>query len=128
MNKVILTGNLVNECELRTTQSGKNVISNTIAVRRDFKNPNGEYETDFINFVAWDTLAQYLIKYSHKGDRIELVGRWNTRQYTNKDGINVTVNEVLVESITSFNKPDTTKKEEKPKEEATVIDESDLPF
>ena len=52
MNKVILIGRLVRDPELKQTPSGTPVLQNTIAVTRKFKNQQGEYESDFINFVA----------------------------------------------------------------------------
>ena len=88
MNKVILSGNLVKDVDLRKTESGMSVVGNTIAVRRERKNFNGEYDVDFINFVVWDKSAEYLNQYANKGDRIELVGRWQVREYEEKNGNN----------------------------------------
>lgn len=104
MNKVILSGNLCQEIELKTTQSGKSVISNCIAVQREYKNDKGEYESDFINLVIWGAQADYLSRYASKGDRVELVGRWNVRKYTANDGTTRTVNECVVESIKAFSR------------------------
>jgi len=124
MNKVIVSGNLVRDCEIRTTDSGASVVSNSVAVKRDFKNANGEYDTDFINFNAWGGSAEYLSKYAHKGDRVEIVGRWQNRQYENKEGVNVTVSEIIVESIyVNSNKGATVEKEE-----VNQVSEEDLPF
>ena len=123
MNKVCLSGFLVKDIELKQTQNGKNVTSNRIAVSREIKDKDGNYITDFINFVAWEKQAEYLSKYATKGDRIELVGRWQTRTFTDKDGKNQTANEVLVENISVFSR--------KPKEEADEninVKEEDLPF
>lgn len=126
MNKVCLSGNLVRDIELRRSQSGEAVVSNAVAVRREFKNTGGEYDTDFINFVVWGKQAEYLNDYGKKGDRVELVGRWQTRKYTNKDGADVLVNEVVVESITVFSKePKQTQPAQTPVNE---YDDSDLPF
>lgn len=105
MNKVILSGNLCQEIELKQTNNGKSVVTNCIAVRRDYKSANGEYESDFINLVVWGAQAEYLSKYAHKGDRVELCGRWTVRKYTANDGNTRTVNECVVESITAFSKP-----------------------
>lgn len=134
MNKVILSGRLVKDIEVRKSPNGESVVSNTIAVSRDFKNSKGEYETDFINFVAWRQTADYLSNYAKKGDRAELVGRWQVRKYTNRDNVEVTVNEVIVESMTVFNtQPREEKKEEqKPQENqnlaAVEVTDDDLPF
>lgn len=105
MNKVILSGNLCQEIELKQTTGGKSVITNCIAVQKEYKNANGEYESDFINIVVWDKQAEYLSKYASKGDRVELVGRWTVRKYQANDGTNRVVNECVVESIKAFSKP-----------------------
>jgi single-strand DNA-binding protein len=111
MNKVILTGNLCKDLELKQSMGGKSVITNTIAVQREYKSANGEYESDFINIVVWDKQAEYLSKYGHKGNRVELCGRWTVRKYQANDGTNRIVNECVVESIKVFSKP---KEEQKP--------------
>ena len=105
MNKVILSGNLCQEIELKQTTSGKSVLTNCIAVQREYKNEKGEYESDFINLVVWSAQAEYLSRYASKGDRVELVGRWTVRKYTATDGTTRTVNECVVESIKAFSKP-----------------------
>ena len=104
MNKVILSGNLCQEIELKQTASGKSVLTNCIAVQREYKNDKGEYESDFINLVIWGAQAEYLSKYAHKGDRVELVGRWTVRKYTANDGTTRTVSECVVESIRAFSR------------------------
>lgn len=112
MNKVILTGNLCQDIEVKQTTNGKSVVTNSIAVQREFKNESGGYDTDFISLVVWGAQAEYLSKYAHKGDRVELIGRWQVRKYTANDGTTRTVNECVVESIKAFsNKP---KEETKP--------------
>lgn len=125
MNKVILTGRIVKDIELRTTQSGKSCMINTIAVRRDFKNANGDYDSDFINFLVFDAQAEYLSKYAAKGLLIELVGRWQHRSYQNREGGTSYADEVIVESVSILEK----KKEEKKDEQyESIISEMDLPF
>lgn len=119
MNKVILSGNLCHEIELKQTVGGKSVLTNCIAVQREYKNDKGEYESDFINLVLWGAQAEYLSRYAHKGDRVELVGRWNVRKYTANDGTTRTVNECVVESIRVFSR--------QPREESQTPDESIKP-
>lgn len=132
MNKVILTGNLCRDIELRTTASGTYVISNCIAVARDFKEPDGTYKSDFINIVAWSNQAEYLAKYAKKGDRLELSGRWQVRTYTNKDGSTATANECVIENVRAFAKKDEPEQEAKTSAPAAVDVEDeeydDLPF
>lgn len=125
MNKVILSGNLCQEIELKQTQNGKSVVTNCVAVQRDYKNEQGNYESDFINLVIWGNQAEYLSRYAHKGDRVELVGRWTVRKYTANDGTTRTVNECVVESIKAFSKQK--QEEEKPQFTDLSADE-EVPF
>lgn len=99
MNKVILLGNLCKDIELRYTQSNKMVTQNTIAVRNDFKNTNGEYESQFINIVIWEKKAEYLKNYASKGSRILLEGRLTTRTYEKDNGEKRYITEVQVENL-----------------------------
>lgn len=129
MNKVILTGNLARDIELRATPQGTSVVSSCIAVSRDRKDQNGEYGTDFINFVAWQQQADYLNKYAQKGDRLEIVGRWQVRKYNDRNGLEQTSNEVVVESVTCFSKePKAEANEPTLNLDTETIPDDDLPF
>ena len=99
MNKVILSGNLCHNIELKYTTSDIPVLQNTIAVRNDFKNTNGEYESQFINFVAYRKNAEFLNNYASKGIKALLEGRLNTRSYDDKDGNKRYVTEVIVDKV-----------------------------
>lgn len=118
MNKVILNGNLCKDVELKYTQNNNTaVVSNTIAVRNDFKNAKGEYESQFINFVVYRNNAEFLNKYAAKGSKVLLEGRLNNRSYDKQDGTKAYITEVVVERVELLgNKPTEVKKEE-PKEE-----------
>lgn len=117
MNKVILNGNLCKDVELRYTSNNTAVVSNTIAVKNDFKNAKGEYESQFINFVVYRNNAEFLNKYATKGTKVLLEGRLNNRSYDKQDGTKAYITEVVVERVELLgNKPTETKKEE-PKEE-----------
>ena len=98
MNKVQIVGRLTKDPELRTTANGVSVCSFTVAVNRRFKNPQGEYEADFINCVAWRNSAEILAKYFKKGNMVGIVGSIQTRNYE-KDGSKVYITEVSVEEV-----------------------------
>lgn len=102
MNKVLLTGNLSKNMELRRTTTGKAVCSGTIAVNRTFKTDDGVYPTDFIDIVLWGDQAEFASKWLRKGTKVEIVGSWQTRYYTSKDGTERKVCECLVENIRSL--------------------------
>lgn len=98
INTVVLTGRLTKDIELRRTTSGKTCTSFTLAVNRNKK------ETDFINCVAWDKVAELLERYTHKGSQIGVEGRIQTRNYDDRNGKKVYVTEVLVNSISFLDK------------------------
>ena len=62
MNKVFLRGNLVKDVELRHSSNNNAICNFSIAVRRNTKNQQGEYECDFINCVVWNKQAENLCK------------------------------------------------------------------
>ena len=99
MNQVILIGRLSKDVTIRQTQDGSAVASGTIAVQKKYKNKDGEYEANFINFVAFKTTADLIARYFQKGDRIGLVGTWENRTYQAQDGTTRYVSEVFVENI-----------------------------
>lgn len=96
MNKVILIGRLTADPEIRATQSGKTVASYRLAVDRAFKS-EGQPEADFINCIAFGKGAEFAEKYLHKGMKIALEGRIQTRNYDDRDGKKVYVTEIIVE-------------------------------
>lgn len=109
MNKVILSGNLCKDIELKyTTTNNKPVVQNSIAVRNDFKNQNGDYESQFINIVVWNKTAEFLSQYASKGSKILVEGRLTNRSYDKQDGTKGYITEVVVEKIELLN----TKKQE----------------
>lgn len=96
MNKVILIGRLAADPEIRFTQSNKCVASYRLAVDRAFK-AEGQPDADFIGCVAWGKNGEFCQKYLHKGMKIALEGRIQTRTYDDKDGKKVYVTEIIVE-------------------------------
>ena len=86
LNHVCLQGRICNDIELRRTGSGVAVASFTLAVDRDFKNSDGEKETDFFDVVCWRNTAEFVQKYFDKGNLIAVSGRLQSRHWTGKDG------------------------------------------
>lgn len=99
MNKVILIGRLTANPELRYTTSNNAVTTFSIAVDRNFKNESGNYETDFINVVAWNKKAELIHEYVQKGDLIGVIGRLQVRTYQNERGENRRATEVVLEEV-----------------------------
>lgn len=130
MNKVIEIGRNVKDIELRQTSSGTSAVEFSIAVKRAFKNANGEYDSDFFNCVAFGKSAETISRYVKKGDMIGIEGRLQTRSYTNKEGRKINVTEIIVENFEFLQ----SKKQEEPKQTEAVFEEidpfnnNDLPF
>ena len=97
MNRVVLTGRLARDPELRTTQSGVSVCTFTIAVDRRRKNASGEREADFLPCVAWRDSADFVKKYFAKGRRICVEGSVQARSYETADGDRRWVTEIIVD-------------------------------
>ena len=93
-------GRLVKDIELRYTANQIPVASFTLACDRDYRPKDGERETDWIDVVAWNSSAEFVEKYFHKGDMIVVSGRIQTRMYEDKDGKKRKVTEIVG---TSFN-------------------------
>ncbi|MCH4482652.1 single-stranded DNA-binding protein [Staphylococcus haemolyticus] len=98
INRVILVGRLTKDPEFRTTQSGVNVATFTLAVNRTFTNAQGEREADFINIVVFRKQADNVNNYLKKGNLAGVDGRIQTRSYE-KDGQRVFVTEVVADSV-----------------------------
>lgn len=129
LNKVLLNGRITKDPEVKSTTSGLYVCQFSVAVTRDYKNSNGEYDADFINCVAWRGTAEYLGNYVVKGDLLAVVGTLQTRSYKDQNGQNRNVTEVIVESVNNLSP--------KKKEETKFVDlasqpsntnDDDLPF
>lgn len=98
MNKWLGMGNIARDIEFRTTQSGVDVCSFTIACNRRYVDKvSGKREADFISCVAFKETAAFIHKYFEKGMKIGVVGTLQTRSYDAQDGSKRYVTEVLVE-------------------------------
>ena len=102
MNKVVLTGNLARDPEVRYTQSGKAVVSFAIAVNRGWRTKTTDSQqptVDFFNVTAWEKLAEFCGKYLTKGTRILLEGRLQARSYEAQDGTKRNIVEIVANDI-----------------------------
>ena len=98
MNKVVLLGRVTKDIELKTGGANNTSFARfTVAVNRNFKNADGNYEADFIGCLAFGKTAEFIAKYFSKGRMISLAGRIQTGNYTNKDGQKVYTTDVVVE-------------------------------
>ena len=81
INQVTLMGRLTRDPEVRTTPSGKNVASFSIAVDRQ----GSDDQADFIGITAWEKLSDLVAQYLHKGSRVLVQGRLRQDTWEDKD-------------------------------------------
>lgn len=99
LNKIIVMGRIVNDIELKKTQSGVEVCSFKVACDRDFKSADGNKECDFIPVVAWRNTASFLAKYFGKGRMVVVDGKLQSRQWTDKNNNKRTEWEIQAENV-----------------------------
>lgn len=99
MNVVALTGRLTKDWDVRVTPNGTQIARNSIAVQRKFKNANGDYETDFINLIAFGKTADVVGQYTQKGSQFGVQGRIQTGSYENQQGQRVYTTDIVVDSF-----------------------------
>ena len=95
LNTVILQGRIVNDLDVRYTQTQKQVVSFRLAVDDSYGENKKAY---FISCVAWNKTCEFLSKYFQKGSAVIVKGKLQTREWTDKHGQNRTDTEVNVEA------------------------------
>ncbi|MCQ2748380.1 MAG: single-stranded DNA-binding protein [Mycoplasmoidaceae bacterium] len=96
MNKVFLVGNLTADPLPKQTSTGKTLVNFSVACN---DNIQGKDHTNFFNCVAWNQQANYIASFVKKGNTVAIDGRLNKRSYVNKEGKNISIIEVVVDSI-----------------------------
>lgn len=95
MNIAILQGRLVQDPQVRRTDSGKTCTSFTLAVERDQK----DRQADFLDCVAWQQTGDFVGKYFLKGDPILIQGSLQNRSWQDKQGNKRTKTEVIAARV-----------------------------
>ena len=99
LNRVVLTGRLTRDPEVRVSQSNVPVGTFNLAVNRTFADKNGERGADFINCVTFNKQAENVGQYLEKGSLVGVDGRLQSRSYENKEGRTIYVTEVVCDSV-----------------------------
>ena len=98
LNQVVIAGRLVADPQIVTTENNKKRTYITVAVPRSYKNVDGTYDTDFIQCVLWNGIAETTCEYCKKGDIVGVKGRIQTSNYE-KDGEKVYSVDVIAEKV-----------------------------
>lgn len=133
MNKVILIGNLANDPEARTTQSGVSQSTFRLAVQRRYANQAGVREADFLTVIAWRQTADFCNSYLVKGRKIAVEGSIQTRTYDAQDGTKRYVTEIIAQSVEALGPARRDADDPGPTpppgpEDFTEVDDDELPF
>lgn len=118
MNKVILTGRLV-ESNILNNVNERYFLKNVLAVKKNYKDKNGEVGTNFIKVIFWGQNAKFIHDYTNKGDLIGVVGSWENRTYETPEGKTLYISECVVESTEILNKVNRTN---------NTINNNDVPY
>ena len=100
-NSMVMIGNLVDDVKLRyTNTSNKPVVNGRIAVNEPVRIGNDWSErTTYLNFVAWDAMAEHVAASVNKGDRVVVSGRLQTREYTPENGVRQYFTELVADEV-----------------------------
>ena len=102
LNKVMLIGNLTRDPNLRFTPNNTAVASFSIATNRSWTPSDGgekQEKADFHNIVAWSKLAELCGQLLHKGDKVYVEGRLQTRDWKNKEGQDQRTTEIVIDNM-----------------------------
>ena len=135
MNKLIITGNLVKDIDLKFAEgTGTAVLRNTIAAKRKYKDQaTGKYLSDFIPVVAFGKTAEFIAEHFGKGVGIQAEAHMQSGKY-DKDGTTVYTLEAVVENVEfmggSKNNNTETNQDQFANfdEDITPVNDGDMPF
>lgn len=99
LNQIILVGRLTRNITVNKSENGVKVATVSLAIPRSFKNNEGNYDTDFIDCVAFDNIAENTSEYCKKGDIVGVKGRVQSRTIEKEDKKETNL-EIICEKIT----------------------------
>ena len=105
-NKVQLIGNLGNDPEIITLESGKKLAKFSLATNESYKDATGEKidKVEWHNLIAWNKTADIIEKYVTKGKEVAIEGKLTSRSYETKEGEKRYITEVVVSELLMLGK------------------------
>lgn len=134
INRVMITGNLTRDPEVRNTQSGMSIMRLGVAVNdRRKNNQTGEWENyaNFIDCVMFGTRAESVSRYLRKGSKVAIEGKLRWSQWEDKQGGKRSKIEVIVDDLEFMSRDGGDGKQPAPAKEAPAADayaQEDIPF
>lgn len=101
INKAIIVGNLGQDPETRHTPSGAQVTTFSVATTERYKDKSGQMQetTEWHRIVAWNRLAEICSEYLHKGSKVYVEGKIQTRKWQDKDGNDKYTTEIIAREM-----------------------------
>ena len=101
LNKAMIIGNLTRDPEVRNTPNGVTVASFAVATNFIWNDQQGQKQerVEFHNVVAWRRLAEICGQYLHKGSKVFIEGRLQTRDWVGQDGVKRYRTEIVAENM-----------------------------
>ena len=101
INRVVLTGNLTRDPELRNTPSGTSVCSLRLAVNTRRKDQQGQWidKPNYFDITVWGAQGENCAQYLAKGRPVAVDGRLEWREFTDKDGNNRQAIDIVADSV-----------------------------
>ncbi len=101
LNKAMIIGRLTAEPEVRNTPGGQTVASFSVATNLTWKDQSGQKQekVEFHNVVAWRKLAEICGQYLHKGSKVYIEGRLQTRDWVGQDNVKRYRTEIIADNM-----------------------------
>lgn len=132
INKVNLIGNAGQDPEIRTLENGTQVARFSLATSDSYKDKNGEWQsqTEWHNVVVWRDLAERVQSQVKKGTLVFVEGKISYRKYTDKDGVEKNLTDIVASTVRVLEKKERTETQQEPAKPATQSHSSNdgLPF
>ncbi len=108
LNKCMIIGNLGRDPEMRYTPSGQAVTQFSVATNRNYRDPQGEWqsETEWFRVVVWGDQGERVAEYLRKGHKVYVEGRLQTRQWEDQSGNKRYTTELIANRVTSLERRD----------------------
>ena len=101
INRVLVTGNLTKDPELRSTPSGTSICKLRIAVNSRRKDASGQWvdKPNYFNVTVWGAQGENCAQYLSKGRPVAVQGRLDWREWESQDGSKRQAVEIIAESV-----------------------------
>lgn len=110
MRQITISGNIGNDVQVNSTQSGNKVANFNVAVRQNRPDNNGEYGTDWFRCAVWGKRAQIVNNYFKKGSHVTVMGTLNISQYNGKTQLQIDVSDFDLPDNRNTNNANSTQK------------------